>query len=175
MAKSQRKQNWLDRRDNITLSHVIYNNISQLLTSVNVCGRGQLVLSSQCVRLPYEDATLPCDREQLTRGCDLEKWPNCEKTEKQKTTTKKKKKKKSIHPYAHLWSLWLASGGGTSWRDYISQLAWECLGISQKDLESSAMDRNVWADPLSLLTPWPLPGNAEGKWMNKDNNNIFIE
>lgn len=31
-------------------------------------------------------------------------------------------------------------------------ISWECLGISQEELESVARDRNVWIDLLNLLT-----------------------
>ncbi|KAF7640630.1 hypothetical protein LDENG_00028780 [Lucifuga dentata] len=41
----------------------------------------------------------------------------------------------------------------TRWRDYISWLTWECLGVPQEELEGQARDREVWAGLLSLLTP----------------------
>ncbi|KAF7657607.1 hypothetical protein LDENG_00024740 [Lucifuga dentata] len=46
----------------------------------------------------------------------------------------------------------------TRWRDYISRLAWERLGVPQKELEGLAGDREVWAGLLSLLPPRPGPG-----------------
>lgn len=35
----------------------------------------------------------------------------------------------------------------TQWRDYISKLAWECLGVSQGKLEEVAREREVWVCP----------------------------
>ncbi|KAF7648618.1 hypothetical protein LDENG_00154150 [Lucifuga dentata] len=46
----------------------------------------------------------------------------------------------------------------TRWRDYISRLIWESLGIPQKELEGLTGDREVWAGLLSLLPPRPRPG-----------------
>ncbi len=46
----------------------------------------------------------------------------------------------------------------TCWRDYISHLAWECLGIPPEELESVAGERDVWTTLLSLLLPRPGPG-----------------
>jgi len=46
----------------------------------------------------------------------------------------------------------------THWRDYISQLAWECLGIPQNELESVAAEREVWVSLLGLLPLKPNPG-----------------
>jgi len=37
----------------------------------------------------------------------------------------------------------------TRWRDYISQLAWERLGIPQNELENVAGEREVWVPGLS--------------------------
>lgn len=45
----------------------------------------------------------------------------------------------------------------TRWRDYISRLAWECLGISPEELEEVSGDREVWG---SLLPSRPGPGKA---------------
>ncbi|KAF7663362.1 hypothetical protein LDENG_00212460 [Lucifuga dentata] len=54
----------------------------------------------------------------------------------------------------------------TRWRDYISWLAWECLGVPQKELEGLAKDREVWAGLLNLLPPRPGPRRAEDNgWM----------
>lgn len=38
----------------------------------------------------------------------------------------------------------------TQWREYLSNLAWECLGIPQEELETVAMEKDVWN---SLLPP----------------------
>ncbi|TWW55955.1 hypothetical protein D4764_09G0010050 [Takifugu flavidus] len=46
----------------------------------------------------------------------------------------------------------------TRWRDYVSRLAWERLGIPPDDLEEVAGEREVWASLLSLLPPRPDPG-----------------
>jgi len=48
----------------------------------------------------------------------------------------------------------------TRWRDYISWLAWECLGIPQNELESVAGEREVWVDLLGLLPPATRPPDA---------------
>lgn len=37
------------------------------------------------------------------------------------------------------------------WRDYISQLAWECLRLPQKELKELAREREAWVALLSLL------------------------
>jgi len=42
----------------------------------------------------------------------------------------------------------------TRWRDYISLLAWEHLGIPQEELESVAGERYVWIYLLNLLPQW---------------------
>lgn len=42
----------------------------------------------------------------------------------------------------------------TCWRDYISKLAWEQLGIPQEKLEEFAGDREVFLHPLLLLRSW---------------------
>ena len=44
------------------------------------------------------------------------------------------------------------------WRDYISLLAWERLGIPQGELEGVAGVKDVWRSLLSLLPPRPGPG-----------------
>uniref|UniRef100_A0A3Q2C738 WH1 domain-containing protein n=1 Tax=Cyprinodon variegatus TaxID=28743 RepID=A0A3Q2C738_CYPVA len=46
----------------------------------------------------------------------------------------------------------------TPWRDYISQLAWERLGIAPEELDQVAGERDVWASLLKLLPPRPNPG-----------------
>ncbi|TWW63998.1 hypothetical protein D4764_03G0010060 [Takifugu flavidus] len=44
------------------------------------------------------------------------------------------------------------------WRDYVSRLAWKCLGIPPDELEEVAVEREVWASLLRLLSPRPDPG-----------------
>jgi len=46
----------------------------------------------------------------------------------------------------------------THWRDYISQLAFERLGIPQNELENVPGEREVWVSLLGLLPPRPNPG-----------------
>ncbi|XP_051936482.1 uncharacterized protein LOC127610385 [Hippocampus zosterae] len=46
----------------------------------------------------------------------------------------------------------------TRWRDYVTQLAWERLGIPRGELEEVAREREVWASLLKLLPPRPGPG-----------------
>ncbi|TWW69196.1 hypothetical protein D4764_18G0000020 [Takifugu flavidus] len=46
----------------------------------------------------------------------------------------------------------------TRWRDYVSRLAWERLGIPPDELEEVAGEREVWASLLRLLPPRPDPG-----------------
>uniref|UniRef100_A0A672GMW1 DDE Tnp4 domain-containing protein n=1 Tax=Salarias fasciatus TaxID=181472 RepID=A0A672GMW1_SALFA len=41
----------------------------------------------------------------------------------------------------------------TRWRDYVSRLAWERLGILPEELEEVSGDREVWASLLRLLPP----------------------
>uniref|UniRef100_A0A3B5Q4K1 Reverse transcriptase domain-containing protein n=1 Tax=Xiphophorus maculatus TaxID=8083 RepID=A0A3B5Q4K1_XIPMA len=43
----------------------------------------------------------------------------------------------------------------TRWRDYVSLLAWERLGIPPEELEEVAGEREVWASLLKLLPPRP--------------------
>ena len=43
----------------------------------------------------------------------------------------------------------------TRWRDYISRLAWERLGVLPEELVEVAEGREVWASLLKLLPPWP--------------------
>ena len=43
----------------------------------------------------------------------------------------------------------------TRWRDYISTLAWECLGIPRPELADVAGKREVWETLPELLTPQP--------------------
>ncbi|XP_051789808.1 uncharacterized protein LOC127529636 [Erpetoichthys calabaricus] len=46
----------------------------------------------------------------------------------------------------------------THWRDYVSRLAWERLGILPEELEEVAGEREVWASLLKLLPPRPNLG-----------------
>ncbi|KAI3363818.1 hypothetical protein L3Q82_001417 [Scortum barcoo] len=46
----------------------------------------------------------------------------------------------------------------TRWRDYVSRLAWERLGIPPEELEEVSGVREVWASLLRLLPPRPGPG-----------------
>lgn len=46
----------------------------------------------------------------------------------------------------------------TRWRDYISTLAWERLGIPPSELVNVAREREVWGPLLELLPPRPDPG-----------------
>ena len=46
----------------------------------------------------------------------------------------------------------------TRWRDYISNLAWERLGIPQSELVNVAREREVWGPLLELLPPRPDTG-----------------
>ncbi|TWW71221.1 hypothetical protein D4764_17G0007040 [Takifugu flavidus] len=43
----------------------------------------------------------------------------------------------------------------TRWRDYISRLAWERLGVPPEELMEVAGERAVWASLLKLLPPRP--------------------
>jgi len=45
----------------------------------------------------------------------------------------------------------------TRWRDYVSRLAWERLGVPQEELVEVAGEREVWASLLRLLPPRPDP------------------
>lgn len=62
-----------------------------------------------------------------------------------------------------VWPTWKRPKGRprSHWRYYICDLAWECLGIPQEQLESVAGDRDVWITLLSLPPPQPDPGLAE--------------
>ncbi|KAK3547561.1 hypothetical protein QTP86_024709 [Hemibagrus guttatus] len=46
----------------------------------------------------------------------------------------------------------------TRWRDYVSRLAWECLGVPLEELEEVSGEREVWASLLRLLPPRPGSG-----------------
>ncbi|KAK3566414.1 hypothetical protein QTP86_032266 [Hemibagrus guttatus] len=43
----------------------------------------------------------------------------------------------------------------TRWRDYVSRLAWERLGVPPEELEEVSGEREVWASLLRLLPPRP--------------------
>ena len=47
----------------------------------------------------------------------------------------------------------------TRWKDYISRLVWEHLGVLSEELEEAAGEREVWASLLQLLPR--DPGNGE--------------
>jgi len=56
----------------------------------------------------------------------------------------------------------------TRWRDYISGLAWSCLGVGRGDLSEIAVDREVFRVLLGLLYPQPFPKEKRArKWMNE--------
>ncbi len=46
----------------------------------------------------------------------------------------------------------------TRWRDYVSRLAWERLGVPPEELEEVSREREVWASLLRLLPLRPGPG-----------------
>uniref|UniRef100_A0A8C9VV72 ribonuclease H n=1 Tax=Scleropages formosus TaxID=113540 RepID=A0A8C9VV72_SCLFO len=46
----------------------------------------------------------------------------------------------------------------TRWRDYVSQLAWERLGVPPEELEEVCGEKEVWGALLRLLPPRPGPG-----------------
>ncbi|TWW66773.1 hypothetical protein D4764_20G0008050 [Takifugu flavidus] len=46
----------------------------------------------------------------------------------------------------------------TRWRDYITRLAWERLGVPPEELMEVAGERAVWASLLKLLPPRPGSG-----------------
>ena len=53
----------------------------------------------------------------------------------------------------------------TRWRDYISKLAWERLGILPEGVEEVAWDNEIWKSQLELLPPRPDSGYAvEDGW-----------
>ncbi|KAK7944758.1 hypothetical protein WMY93_000486 [Mugilogobius chulae] len=65
----------------------------------------------------------------------------------------------------------------TRWRDYVSRLSWERLGILPEELEEVCVDREVWASLLRLLPRDPTPDKAEENgWMESgrsDTAHIF--
>ncbi|KAK3519754.1 hypothetical protein QTP70_003889 [Hemibagrus guttatus] len=46
----------------------------------------------------------------------------------------------------------------TRWRDYVSRLTWERLGIPPEELEEVSGEREVWESLLRLLPPRPGSG-----------------
>ena len=48
----------------------------------------------------------------------------------------------------------------TRWRDYVSLLAWERLGIPRIELDEVVGEREVWASLLKMLPPRPDPGRS---------------
>ncbi|KAI3353792.1 hypothetical protein L3Q82_005015 [Scortum barcoo] len=50
----------------------------------------------------------------------------------------------------------------TRWRNYVSRLAWERLGVPPEELEEVSGVREVWASLLRLLPPRPGPGPSVG-------------
>ena len=56
----------------------------------------------------------------------------------------------------------------TRWRDYVSRLAWERLGIPQEELDEVAGEREIWASLLRLLPPRPDPDKRKKMdgWMD---------
>ena len=48
-------------------------------------------------------------------------------------------------------------GPRTRWRDYVSRLGWERLGVPPEELEGVAGDRDVWVSLLKPLPPRPDP------------------
>ncbi len=52
------------------------------------------------------------------------------------------------------------------WRDYVSRLAWEHLGIPPEEQEEVSREREVWAALLRLLPPRPGPRISGRRWMD---------
>ncbi|KAK0152856.1 hypothetical protein N1851_005478 [Merluccius polli] len=52
----------------------------------------------------------------------------------------------------------------TRWRDYVSRLAWERLGIPQEELDEVAGEREVWAS--LLRRPATRPQISGRRWMD---------
>ena len=53
----------------------------------------------------------------------------------------------------------------TRWRDYISSLAWEHLGIPQSELVDVAWERKVWGS-AGTATPATRPRISGRRWMD---------
>ena len=64
------------------------------------------------------------------------------------------------------WEVFLACPAGrrprgrprTRWSDYVTRLAWECLGVLPEELEEVSGEREVWVSLLRLLPPRPGHG-----------------
>lgn len=63
----------------------------------------------------------------------------------------------------------------TRWRDYISNLAWEHLGIPQSELVNVAREREVWGPLLELLPPRPDPGQADEDGWTKRHMKVQVQ
>ncbi|KAI3356639.1 hypothetical protein L3Q82_017837 [Scortum barcoo] len=66
----------------------------------------------------------------------------------------------------------------TRWRDYVSRLAWERLGVPPEELEEVSGVREVWASLLRLLPPrpGPAPDKAdEDGWMDGWMYGLWLE
>ena len=56
----------------------------------------------------------------------------------------------------------------TRWRDFISDLAWSCLGVERAELSEIAVDRDVFWVHLGLLPPQLLPKEKRARiWVNE--------
>ena len=51
----------------------------------------------------------------------------------------------------------------TRWRDCVSRLAWERLGIPLEELDENAGEREVWASRCRLLPPATRPRISSGE------------
>ncbi|KAI3371761.1 hypothetical protein L3Q82_024310 [Scortum barcoo] len=56
----------------------------------------------------------------------------------------------------------------TRWRDYVSRLAWERLGVPLEELEEVSGVREVWASLLRLLPQASHTGPGSSGWMKMD-------
>ena len=57
---------------------------------------------------------------------------------------------------------------GTRWRDYISDLAWSCLGVEPVEVSEIAVDREIFGVLLGLLPPRLSPKEKQApKWVNE--------
>ena len=54
----------------------------------------------------------------------------------------------------------------TRWSDYVTQLAWERLGILLEELEEVSREREVWVSLLRQLPPRPSPGKSGKRWID---------
>ncbi len=51
----------------------------------------------------------------------------------------------------------------TRWRNYVSRLAWERIGVPQEELEEVSREREIWASLLRLLPPPRISGR---RWID---------